>query len=65
PSSPTTSLAIDLMNSSNNDPDLLDISRKLKRIESIGSKKLVVGLDGGNNSKPSASANTFLSSSCK
>ncbi|CAF1249812.1 unnamed protein product [Adineta steineri] len=26
PSSPTTSLAIDLMNSSNNDPDLLDIS---------------------------------------
>ena len=28
PSSPTTSLAIDLVNSTNNDPELLDISRK-------------------------------------
>ena len=27
--------------------------------------KLVVGLDGGNNSKPNASAKTFLSSSCR
>ncbi len=28
PASPTTSLAIDLINSANSDPDLLDISRK-------------------------------------
>ena len=45
-----------------------DISRKSgsvfpEFIKSIG--KLVVGLDGGNNSKPNASAKTFLSSSCK
>jgi len=28
PSSPTTSLSIDLINAANNDPDLLDIPRK-------------------------------------
>ncbi len=32
PSSPTTSLAIDYINSANNDPDLLDIPRKFERI---------------------------------
>lgn len=30
PSSPTTSLTIDYLNSTNTDPDLLDISRKLQ-----------------------------------
>jgi hypothetical protein len=35
PSSPTTSLAIDLINSANNDPDLLDISRKFNKNISI------------------------------
>ncbi len=32
PASPTTSLAIDLINSANSDPDLLDISRKFQRM---------------------------------
>jgi hypothetical protein len=43
PSSPTTSLAIDLINSANNDPDLLDMPRKFNTMNhfsfSLFSKK--------------------------